>query len=141
MKSLCVIFLTAFAAATFSGCTQQAVNTNTAPANTNIVGPATVETLKALETTAFNAYKNKDGNYFEGFLTDKFVGSSNGQRLDKRAMVKMIAEHRCDIKSFSFADEKLTNVGAATAIITMKVTIDGTCEGQKLGPFISASLY
>ena len=54
----------------------------------------------------------------------------------------MIAEHQCDIKSFSFADEKLTNVGASTAIITIKVTADGTCEGQKIpASFISASLY
>lgn len=61
-------------------------------------------------------------------------------RLDKPAMIKLIAGHKCDIKSFSFADEKLTNVGAATAIITMKVAPDGACEGQTLTPFISGSL-
>ncbi len=138
MKSLCVIVLTAVSAA-FFGCEAPAGNTDTANANT--ARPPTVESLKALETTAFDAYKNKDGNYFEAFLTDKFFASASGQRLDKRAMIKMIAEHKCDIKSFSFGDEKLTNVGAATAIITMKVTPDGTCEGKQIAPFISASLY
>ncbi len=138
MKSLCVIFLAAFAASTFLGCNAPTANTNSTQA---IAGPPTVETLKALEATAFDAYKKKTGNYFEGFLTDKFVGSANGRRLDKTAMIKMIAEHKCDIKSFSFAEEKLTNVGAATAIITMKVTPDGSCDGQKMAPFISASLY
>jgi len=54
----------------------------------------------------------------------------------------MIAEHKCDIKSFSFSDEQLTKLGPVTAIITMKVTADGTCEGQKIpSPYISASLY
>ncbi|MEP6705561.1 MAG: nuclear transport factor 2 family protein [Acidobacteriota bacterium] len=145
MKSLCVIFLTVVASAAFFGCSAPVANTNTANANANTVstpaGPPTVETLMALETTAFDAFKKKDGNYFEGFLTDKFVGSTHGHRLDKMATIKMIADHKCDIKSFSFADEKLTNVGADTAIITMKVTPDGTCEGQTATSFISASLY
>ncbi len=140
MKNLCLIFLTFIAAALF-GCSAPAANTQMANFNANSADGTLVEALKALETKAFDAYKNKDGNFFEGFLTDKFVASSNGRRLDKSAMTKMIAEHRCDIKSFSFADEKLTNVGATTAIITMKVTTDGTCEGQAVTPFISASLY
>ncbi len=147
MKSLCVIlFLTTLAAAAFFGCGAPETNTNTASANANAAsdpaGPPTVEALKALETTAFDAYKNKDADYFENFLTDKFVGSANGRRLDKRAMMKMISEHECHLKSFSLSDEKLTNVGAATAIITMKVTADGICEGRKIpAAFISASLY
>src|SRR5688500_8001850 len=140
IKRLCLISLTAFAVA-IAGCSAPSTNTNTSQANADVVSPPTVEILKALEVTAFDAYKNKDGNFFESFLTDKFVGSSNGQRLDKRAMIKTIAEHKCDIKNVSFADEKLTNVGAATAIITMKVAPDGTCEGQNITPFISASLY
>ncbi|MEO8042126.1 MAG: nuclear transport factor 2 family protein, partial [Acidobacteriota bacterium] len=109
-----MIFLTVVGSAAFFGCGAPAANTNTVHANANTVsapaGPPTVQTLMALETAAFDAFKNKDVNYFQGFLTDKFVGSANGRRLDKSAMIKMIAEHKCDIKSFSFADEKLTNV-------------------------------
>jgi hypothetical protein len=137
MKSFYLIVLTV---SVFFGCTSPSPNTNTANANT-MASPPTVETLKALETTAFEAYRKKHVNFFEGFLTDKFASSSNGRRLDKNATIKMIAEHKCDIESFSFADEKLTNVGAATAIITMKVTPHGTCEGHTMAPFISASLY
>lgn len=133
--------LTAFAAAMFLGCSAPVANTNAVQAIADTTGNPTFETLKALETKAFEAYKKKDVSYFEGLLTDRFTASSNGRRIGKAPMIKMIAEHKCDIKSFSFADEKLTNVGAATAIMTMKVTPDGTCEGQKMGPFISASLY
>lgn len=75
-------------------------------------------------------------------MTDKFVATRAGQLVDKAATVKMIAEHKCDIKTFSFSDEKVTAVGALTAIITMKVAVDGTCDGQKMpSPFISGSLY
>jgi hypothetical protein len=143
MKKLCVIFLTAMAVAAFLGCSAPITNTNTARVNANAASiPSTLESLKALETAAFEAYKKKDSGFFEKLLTDKFVESARGQRLDKRATIKMNSEHKCDIKSFSFADEKLTNVGADTAILTAKVTPDAICEGQKVDkPFISASLY
>src|SRR5688500_4546244 len=114
MKTLCMIFLTAFTIAGLFGCGAPAANTNSAQTNANTTGPPTAEALKAIETTTFQAYRNRDVNYFQGFLTDKFVGSANGRRLDKSTTIKMIAEHQCDIKSFSFADEKLTNVGAST---------------------------
>lgn len=146
MTNFRVIFLTAFAAASILGCSAPAANTNTTNASPSatsgtVPGPPSVEDLKALEAKAFDAYKNKDRDFFENFLTDKFAASSNGRRLDKRAMIEMIGQHKCEIKGFSFADGKLTNVGAATAIITMKVTPDGACEGQAMTPYISASLY
>ncbi len=54
----------------------------------------------------------------------------------------MIAEHKCEIETFSFSDEQLMKVGADTALITMKVTANGTCGGPKMpSPVISASLY
>lgn len=145
MKSLGFIFLNALAA-TFFGCSEPAANTNTSSVNTNTsrasAGPSAFETLKALETNAFEAYKNKDAKFFEGFLTEKFVESANGRRLDKAAAIKRISEHNCDIKRYSFSDEQLTNVGAATAIITMKVAIDGSCDGRNMqSPFISATLF
>lgn len=146
MKKIGFFLLMAAAASMIAACGGAGENkpANTANANTSgAVGPPTVEALKALETKAFEAWKNKDGKFFEGFLTDKFAMSDEkGKRLDKASTVKMIAEHKCDVKSFSFSDEKMTKVGPVTAVITMKVTTDGTCEGQKMpSPVISASLY
>ncbi|MEO7538744.1 MAG: nuclear transport factor 2 family protein [Pyrinomonadaceae bacterium] len=149
MKNVSLIVLTAIVAAAFVGCGAPAANTHSIAgtnANTNTttapVGPPTLEGLKALGTRAFEAFKNKDGKFFESFLTDDFVGSENGKRVDKAATVAMIAGLKCQIKSFSFSDEKLTKVGAATAVITMKGAVDGTCEGRPMpSPFISASLY
>ena len=145
MKSLCVIFLTAVTAP-FFGCSAPAANTNTSSVNANTLqvpaGPSSIEILKALETKAFEAYRNKDAKYFEGFLTERFAESANGRRLDKAATMKLIAEHKCKFKSFAFSDEQLTNVGASTAIITMKVAADGTCDGRPMpSPSISATLY
>lgn len=143
MQKISLIFLTALAAVAFVGCGAPAATPDTANIHTD--GPAgspTLETLRELENRAFEANKNNDGKFFEELLTEKYVMSESGKRHDKATVVKMIAEHKCDIKSYSFTDEKLTNVGAATAIISMKVTTDGACEGQKIpSPVISASLY
>jgi hypothetical protein len=95
MKKLILFVVTIFATAALVGCGVPAANTNAVNTNANVsggpVGPPNVEGLKALETKAFDAYKNKDGKFFEGFLTDKFAMSQNGQRLDKAATVKWIA--------------------------------------------------
>lgn len=145
MKSLLLIILSALVA-TLIGCGGPAANLNTTSSNINTSAvsaePATIDTLRALETKAFEAYKNKDIKFFEGFLTERFVQSANGRRLNREAAIKAITEHKCEIKSFSFSDEQLTNVGATTAIITLKVAADGTCDGRAIpSPFISASLY
>ncbi len=146
MKSLCVILLITFAAAAFFGCGAPPANLNDTRGSDNAsvvsADAPTVETLKALETKAYEAYRNKDGKFFEGFLTDEYGGSGTGRRLNKAATVKMIVENKCDVKSFSFADETLTKVGATTAVFTTKVAVDGSCEGRKMpAQFISASVF
>ena len=153
MNKIVYLMFLAVIAAIFTGCTPPA-NTNTAAnANTNAntkPGPAapTVAALKEIETKAFEAYKNKDGKFFEGMLDDKFVmGGMAGQKVDKAATVKEISEHKCVINSFAFADEKMVPLGADAAAIVMKVTVDGTCPDAKgtqekmPSPAMSASVY
>lgn len=141
MKTLSSILLAAVVIVGLTGCSRPAGNSQNT-STTGLASSPTVEELKALESKAYEAYRNKDGKFFEAFLTDNYGGSGTGQRLNKAATVKMIAENKCDIKSFSYSDETLTKVGAATAVFTMKVKIDGSCEGRPMpAQFISASLY
>lgn len=149
MKTTLRIVILASAAIWMLACNPPAANTPPTNANTGNTNAApkaaapTKEALVAMENKAFDAWKNKDGKFFEGFLTDNFVMfDGKGNHLDKAATVKMIGEHKCDLKSFSFSDEKMTMAGADAAIVTMKVTSDGTCGGQKMpSPVISASVY
>src|SRR5687768_9394699 len=112
MRKLGLFVLTSFAAIAFAGCVAPPTNSNTTSANRPgaAVVPPTVDALKELETKAFEAYKNKDSKFFEGFLTDKFAMSEKGRRLDKPATLKMIAEHKCDVTSYRFSGEKLTTL-------------------------------
>ncbi len=148
MKTLIILTLTAIAALGLAGCgnmpanNANAGNASNANANKAATTAPTAETLMALETKAFEAWKNKDGKYFETFLADNYVGTEEGKVKTKAEEIKGIAESKCDIKSFSLADPKVTPVGPDAAVLTVTATADGTCEGQKIpSPVTSATLF
>jgi hypothetical protein len=108
-------------------------NANTANANTAATKAApTADALLALENKAFEAYKAKDGKWFEGFLNDKFVMFGPAGRVDKAGAVKMISEDKCDVKSFSFSEPHVTPVTSDVYVLTVKAEEDITCDGKKI---------
>lgn len=143
MRKTGTLLITAFIAAMIAACGGTADNkpANTTNANTGPAGPVTVEALKALETKAFEAYKNKDPKYFETFLDRNFVMYDNGKKMDKAESIKIITEHKDEIKGFTFADEKLTKLGPTTAVFTAKVVTDGTRDGKKIPDAVASTLY
>jgi len=122
-------------------------NTNTAntTANTNTSSNSaapTKDTLAAREKQAFEAWKNKDGKFFDSFLIPNFVMMDGGYRGGKADTAKMIGANPCEVKSYTMSDEAVTNVSPDVAVITMKVTADTTCEGKKMpSPVTSTSIY
>lgn len=143
MRKTGTLLITAFIAAMMAACGGTAENkpANTSNANTGAVGPPTVETFKALETKAFEAYMNKDTKYFETFLDRNFVMYEKGQKVDRAAAIKMIGEHKDEIKGFTFSDEKMTKVGPVTAVFTAKVVTDGTRDGKKIPDVVASTVY
>jgi ketosteroid isomerase-like protein len=142
---LFILIAVLFAACGGTVVDNKAPNTNTGNSNTVKTGPAppTKEALVAIERKAFEAWKNKDGKYFEGFLADNFVGfDGKGNRMGKAAAVKEITESKCEVKSSSLSDEQMTPVDADTAVLTLKATQDYTCDG-KTGPPVAwgATVY
>ena len=57
----------------------------------------TIDALLALDKQANAAYIKGDSKFFENLLSDKFVMREGGQRMDKAAVVKMVAgeQMRC----------------------------------------------
>jgi len=98
--------------------------------------------LVSLETNAYEAWKSKDVQFWGTFLSDRFVGWGSSGRLDKASAAKEYAGFDCEIKSYAISDVQMTPLGRDTALITHKVTIDGTCGGQKNAPASwAASVY
>ena len=87
--------------------------------------------IVTLEKSAYDAWKSKDAKYWDLFLSDKFVGWGPS-RLDKASATKEYTGADCDIKSYALSDEEISSLGKNAALITHKITVDGTCGGQKI---------
>jgi hypothetical protein len=104
--------------------------------------PPTKDALVTLERSAYEAWKSKDAKFWDTFLSDKFVGYGPSGKLDKASATKGYTGAACEIKSYALSAEHMRPLGNDAAIITHKLTVDGTCGGQKV-PTISwtASVY
>ena len=98
---------------------------NVPGSNTTVVR-RTIDTLMALENQANEAWSKGDSKFFDGLLSDKFVAREGSRRLDKAAVIKMIAEDKCDLKSFNLDDEWLVKVDPVTYVLSYRATWNGT---------------
>ena len=118
---------------TTNGNANTSVNTNS---NSNAAKPSAAapikEELMTLERSAYEAFKSKNAAFWDPFLTANFVGYSANGRLDRAAAIKEYSGAECDVKSYTLSDEQMIPVGSDAAVLTYKVTMDGTCGGQKL---------
>ncbi len=134
MKKTLRFILLAAASTFFAACGGPAADTGANNANTNTTKPVaaapTADALMALDKQANEAYVNGDSKFFEGMLGDKFVIlTGGGQRMDKAATVKMIADVKCDIKSMDLTEPAMSMIDADTYALSYKATWDGTCNG------------
>ena len=90
--------------------------------------------LVSLETSAYEAWKNKDEKFWKTFLSDKFVGWGSAGRLDKASAMKEYSGADCDIKSYALSDVQMSPLGHDVALITYRVTANGTCGGERNSP-------
>ena len=147
MKTILAVSLVAVSAFSFAGCAPPAGNSNVnTNSNTNAAPKAvapTADALVAMDTKAYEAWKNKDGKFFEGYLADNFVGfGDDGKRPTRSEAIKMISEHKCDLKTYALTEPHVTPAGADAAVLTYKATADGTCEGQKIpSPMAVATVF
>jgi hypothetical protein len=106
-------------------------NATKTPEKTGQAGPTKVA-LVTLEKSAYAAWKSKDAKFWDTFLSDKFVGWGSSGRLDKASATKEFTGADCAIKSYALSDEQMSPLGKGAALITYKITVDGTCGGQEV---------
>ena len=141
MKTITICVLSAALAALMAACGAPAGNTVTnanANANTNsnanmakpMAAAPTKDALFAMDKQANEAWIKGDTKFFDGFLSDKFVEYADGKRMAKADLTKMIADSKCDIKTWSLEDPQMAMIDADTYVLTYKGTFDGTCTGS-----------
>lgn len=124
-------------------------NTNAnANSNTNATSSKaapTVDNLMAQEKAANEAYTKGDGQFFQGFLSDKFMMSDMGKMQTKADAVKAISEVKCDVKSINLSEGKLAKIDDDNYAVIYKSEGDGTCKengkDQKLMPMREATVW
>ncbi len=92
----------------------------------------TKDALLTLEKSSYEAWKRKDGQFWDTFLSAKFVGYGSSGKLDKGSAIKEYVGADCEIKSYALSDEQMRPLGHDAALITHKTTVDGTCGGQQV---------
>jgi hypothetical protein len=93
---------------------------------------STMITLVALEKSAYAAWKSKDANSWDTFLSDKFVGWGTSGRLDKASAKVEYTGADCEIKTYALSGVRLSPRGKQAALITYEANVDGSCGGQKI---------
>lgn len=129
---ICLFALAVF----FTGCAQQQTeNSTTNETNSNATAPAKdlKTTLSEIGNNAYEAWKNKDGKFFESLLTDNFVEVTEAGRNDRAATIDQISGAPCEVKSFSIGDENVLEIDENTALYYAKDDKDFTC-GDSPGP-------
>jgi hypothetical protein len=96
------------------------------------------EQLIALEKSGWEAWKNKNAEWFKINTTDNFLSVSSGGTSNKTQVVNSVATD-CDIKSVSLDDIKFIMLNIETVVLTYIANQDGICGNSKLPAKVRAS--
>ncbi len=86
--------------------------------------------LIALEKQADEAWRKKDGVFFQSLLSEDAVGVGSEGIFNKSQIVKAISGSRCEIKTSSMDNFKMVLLDKNTALLTYKAIQDVTCNGK-----------
>ncbi len=98
-----------------------------------------VETqIIALEKAGWEAWKNKNGGWFQTNLTDDYLLVNSGGVENKSQIVKSTATD-CDVKSYALDNFKFIMLNKNSALITFTGMQDGVCSGKTIPATVRAS--
>jgi len=93
-----------------------------------------------LETSAWEAYKNKQADAFKKLMSEDYCGEyAEGIKNLDREVADMA---KADLRDYSLADMKVAFPSTDVAVITYKSTIQQTSEGKDMsGTYNSGSIW
>jgi hypothetical protein len=85
------------------------------------------ETLIQLEQQTWEAWKNRDGKFFQDNLSDDHVEIHGGGRTGKADVVAGVASPACTVKTYALDNFQLTVIGSDSALLSYHAAQDTTC--------------
>ena len=100
------------------------------------------QTLIDLEKQSWEAWKKRDGKFFQDFLSDDHVEVGFNGTATKPQIVAFVGSPICTVKSYSVDKFQLTIFDARTALLTYHAAQDTTCNGAAVpSPVWVSSLF
>jgi len=93
----------------------------------------------ALEKAGWEAWKNKNANWFQNNTTEECIWISSEGISNKMQMIKS-TQTDCNVKSVSIDDFKFVILSETTVLLTYVAIQDGYCDNKKLSEKIRASV-
>ena len=99
------------------------------------------EQLIKLEKQSWEAWKNRDGKFFEDFLSDDHVEVGFGGVANKAEVVAFVGSPICTVKSYKLDHFEMKLLDKNTALLTYWETQDTVCHNPVPSPCWVSSLY
>jgi ketosteroid isomerase-like protein len=91
----------------------------------------TDEEVIEMEKQWWEAYKNKDVNWYRDHLKPDVLFVNPSGRQTKADMVNSAARGRCEVHGFSLSDFHSITLAKDVVLLSYHATEDTTCDGQK----------
>ena len=100
------------------------------------------DTLIALEKKSWEAWKNRNGKFFDEFLSDDHLEVGFGGIVNKAAVVNMVGSPACTVKSYTVDKFKCTQIDTNVAVLNYYAAQDTICHGKPVpSPVWVTSLF
>ena len=99
------------------------------------------EQLVALEKKSWEAWKNRDGKFFQEFLSDDHVEVGFGGVSTKTEIVPFVGSPACTVKSYKLDHFEMKRLDTNTALLTYWEDQDTVCRNRVPSPCWVSSLY
>ena len=111
-------------------------------ASPSLPSGALEDTLIALEKKSWEAWKNRDGKFFDEFLSDDHLEVGFGGLANKAAVMNMVGSPVCTVKSYTVDKFKCTLIDPNVAVLNYYAAQDTTCYGKPVpSPVWVTSLF
>jgi hypothetical protein len=102
---------------------------------------ALTEALMAIETKAWDAWKQRDKAGIEGVMWKDFMYVSGLGRMTRADAIKQWGDQKCEGLDYKFSDAKAFSVTADVAVATYNIDVKGKCDGNPVSPFVWAASF
>jgi hypothetical protein len=99
------------------------------------------EQLVKLEKQSWEAWKNRDGKFFEEFLSDDHVEVGFSGVAGKKEVVEVVGSPVCNVKSYELNHFEMKLLDQKTALLTYREAQDTMCHKVVPSPCWVSSLY